>query len=410
LRSGTQWSVTLNGTVKSSTNYSITFLEPNGKYYFTVVPIKGYSVTPQSGYLIVNGSNVGEEINFKEIIYNVTFVELGLPPNTLWSVTLNGTTKSSSNSAITFIGLPAGTYSWSVSTPISGGVGVRYLASSAGGTLSVPSSTSVSVSYYEQFYVTLQSTPGGTVSNSGGWYDANSTLSITATASSGYRFYAWSSSTPLISITNASSPSTMIRIGAPGTITARFIELLQPTITVSPASGSSGTSVSVTGSGFYPNSTVNVYFNGNIVGSATASAAGSFSISFTAPSMPNGTYVVKATDSYGDLAAACFAESTVTVKGSAVTSASTTAYVENGTASVNATSLGISVKIVGASVPNNKQVSVSVSVLNGEPVNVTPTAIRASGFYDVHVSGLTAGIALINITNQYVSAGANAVL
>ncbi|MGC9088330.1 MAG: InlB B-repeat-containing protein, partial [Conexivisphaera sp.] len=156
--------------------------------------------------------------------YTVTFTESGIPSGTSWSVTFNGATKSSTTGTITYTGIPAGNYSWSVSTPIAVGTGVRYVASTSSGSISVPSTTSIAVSYSEQFYVSVQSTSGGTVSTSGGWYGANSTVSITATASAGYRFYRWSSSTSPISIANASSPSTTVKVNGPGTVTAQFIK------------------------------------------------------------------------------------------------------------------------------------------------------------------------------------------
>lgn len=51
-----------------------------------------------------------------EPLYNVTFVENGLPLGTLWSDTLNGTTKSSTSSLITF-SLPNGSYSYIIHLP-----------------------------------------------------------------------------------------------------------------------------------------------------------------------------------------------------------------------------------------------------------------------------------------------------
>ncbi|MGC8773270.1 MAG: InlB B-repeat-containing protein, partial [Conexivisphaera sp.] len=197
--------------------------------------------------------------------------------------------------------------------------------------MSVPSATSQSISYSAQYLVAVRSTVGGNVSASGGWYGAGSTVSITATASAGYRFYRWSSSTSSISIANASSPSTTVKVNGPGTVTAQFIKVLQSTISISPASGAPGTTVTVSGSNFYPNSTVTVYYNGASVGSLTASTTGSFSTSFTVPSLSNGTYTIRVVDSYGDYSAASFTESTVPVQGAATNSTSSTAYVENDT-------------------------------------------------------------------------------
>ena len=64
LPTSTPWAVELNGTLKSSTNSTISFLEPNGTYGFNVQPIAGYSVTPQSGNVIVDNSSTSNSITF----------------------------------------------------------------------------------------------------------------------------------------------------------------------------------------------------------------------------------------------------------------------------------------------------------------------------------------------------------
>jgi hypothetical protein len=55
LPTGTSWTVTLNGTLESSTTATITFEEPNGSYLFTVQPVSGYS-TILEGNITVNGA------------------------------------------------------------------------------------------------------------------------------------------------------------------------------------------------------------------------------------------------------------------------------------------------------------------------------------------------------------------
>ena len=57
------------------------------------------------------------------------------------------------------------------------------------------------------------------------------------------------------------------------------------TISISPTSGPSGTNVTVTGSGFPPNTTVGIIFDGNrFLSDVTATNAGSFTKSVTIPS------------------------------------------------------------------------------------------------------------------------------
>ncbi len=63
LPSGTSWSVTLNGTLQSSTSASMTFSEADGSYVFTVGSIAGYTVGPE-GNVTVSGAPVSVPILF----------------------------------------------------------------------------------------------------------------------------------------------------------------------------------------------------------------------------------------------------------------------------------------------------------------------------------------------------------
>ena len=121
LSSGTTWSVTLNGTTLSSTTNTIIFSMPNGTYSYTVSSVSGYTLSSSSGNITVKGSNYTQSIIFKPVKvtvskYNVTFTETGLSSGTTWSVTLNGTTLSSTTSTIGFTGITNGTFLYTVST------------------------------------------------------------------------------------------------------------------------------------------------------------------------------------------------------------------------------------------------------------------------------------------------------
>jgi len=118
LPTGTSWSVTFNGKTETSTTNIISFTEPNGTYSFSIASINGYSVSPSSGRITVNGANVNQAITFTAVttsLYTITFTESGLPSGASWSITLNGTTKSSTTNTITFKE-PNGTYSYTIST------------------------------------------------------------------------------------------------------------------------------------------------------------------------------------------------------------------------------------------------------------------------------------------------------
>lgn len=76
----------------------------NGTYNYTVNPATGYTANPASGKIVIAGAPVNIGIAFTPTakMYAVTFTESGLPTGTSWSVTFNGTTKSSTSAAIAF--------------------------------------------------------------------------------------------------------------------------------------------------------------------------------------------------------------------------------------------------------------------------------------------------------------------
>ncbi len=132
LASGTSWSVTLSGKTQSSTTGTITFTEVNGTYSYTVANVSGYTVSPLSGSVTVNGKAVAANVTFTPTPkYTVTFTESGLASGTSWSVTLSGKTQSSTTGTITFTEVN-GTYSYTVAnvsgytvSPLSGSVKVN---------------------------------------------------------------------------------------------------------------------------------------------------------------------------------------------------------------------------------------------------------------------------------------------
>ena len=64
---GTSWSVTLNGKTETSTTNTISFVEPNGIYSFSIASINGYSVSQSSGSITVKGTNIIQNITFKSV-------------------------------------------------------------------------------------------------------------------------------------------------------------------------------------------------------------------------------------------------------------------------------------------------------------------------------------------------------
>jgi hypothetical protein len=145
LAAGTSWSVTVNGTVITSTSSTATIREFNGTYTYTISPVAGYSLTTSySGSFQVNGAPVTESLVFKQVVYTVTVTETGLPSGSNWFVLLaNGTKLNSTSSTITF-SEPNGTYSVTVNTTVS-----NYRASSSSVSFTVSGQpVSVTVSFH----------------------------------------------------------------------------------------------------------------------------------------------------------------------------------------------------------------------------------------------------------------------
>ena len=64
LSSGTSWSVTFNGKTSSSTSTTISFSAVNGTYSYTIGAVSGYTSSPSSGSVTVNGASQGVSIAF----------------------------------------------------------------------------------------------------------------------------------------------------------------------------------------------------------------------------------------------------------------------------------------------------------------------------------------------------------
>ncbi|MDA4122492.1 MAG: hypothetical protein OK456_04835 [Thaumarchaeota archaeon] len=113
-------------------------------------------------------------------------------------------------------------YSLPQTFSLSPGERLEAVNATVSGTVSTP--VTIHLPYMHQFFIGVsQNVPnGGTVSASSGWYDAGSTLSVNATASTGYQFEVWngtesgavSSANPSLTLTAGS--------GGPANETAEF--------------------------------------------------------------------------------------------------------------------------------------------------------------------------------------------
>ena len=133
-----------------------------------------------SGNVYVSDSNNNRVEKFSVSTDNtITFTESGLPSGTSWTVTFNGTQQTSTTNTITFT-IDDGTYSWSTSATISGETGTQYVASSASGTMNVPTQTAQSITYTTQYYLTVTSDHGSPSGQN--WYNAGATATFGVTS------------------------------------------------------------------------------------------------------------------------------------------------------------------------------------------------------------------------------------
>jgi hypothetical protein len=118
LPSATSWSVTFNSTLSSSATASIQYTLENGNYTYTVTAVTGYTASPASGSVWVNGAAQSVAITFTAVTpvkttYAVTFTESGLPSGTSWGIVFNGTQKTSTSTTVDFM-IVNGSYSFTV--------------------------------------------------------------------------------------------------------------------------------------------------------------------------------------------------------------------------------------------------------------------------------------------------------
>ena len=113
------WTVTINGIPHSSVTPSILVSLPDGSYVYFITAPAGFLATPDSGSVVVSNASIFTHISFSPVntaTYTITFFETGLPQGASWSVTLGGTTQSSTTNTVAFTE-PNGTYVYVITAP-----------------------------------------------------------------------------------------------------------------------------------------------------------------------------------------------------------------------------------------------------------------------------------------------------
>lgn len=213
----TSWTVTLAGASASSDTTRLAFLALNGTESYTVTPIAGYTATPASGNVVVNGAEVVVPIAFLSPgNYTLTFTESGLTPGIRWDVNSSSFFgRATAPSPIVAV-LEDGTYTWNVVPP----AGWTYTTSSGSPTTIAGADVSINVAFTPVKYpisfsetgllaaaswtVTLNGTPmTGTAGNLIIFEEANGTYSYTIQGPADY-------TAPAGNVTNAGGASQLV--------------------------------------------------------------------------------------------------------------------------------------------------------------------------------------------------------
>ncbi|MGC8505188.1 MAG: hypothetical protein ACP5NK_00550 [Thermoplasmata archaeon] len=115
LKYGQEWGVDFNGLSEKSSTNTISFTSLGGTFSYSVDQIQGYQSSVSSGNLKV-GSNISVNISFFTSSYSIMFNEIGLPLNSIWSVSI-GSQIIEGNSSSLSINVPNGSYQFQVSGP-----------------------------------------------------------------------------------------------------------------------------------------------------------------------------------------------------------------------------------------------------------------------------------------------------
>ncbi|HYK92663.1 MAG TPA: hypothetical protein VEY07_01300, partial [Thermoplasmata archaeon] len=121
----------------------------------------------------------------------VTVSEQGLPSGVTWNISFNAVGASGSNGTLTLNGLNG---SYVVNAPtIYIGPGTRYVSNVTNVTVHVNANSTglVAVGYHAQFLVSVSASTGGSVTPGASWIDSQTSVTLTATPSTGYQFANW---------------------------------------------------------------------------------------------------------------------------------------------------------------------------------------------------------------------------
>jgi hypothetical protein len=333
------------------------------------------------------------------------------------TIKVDGTSYTTDSSGKVQATVSYGSHTVEVVSPYSPSSGTRYVFTQWSGgstsnprTVSVTAATTLTAYMKLQYQLTVAVNPsgGGSVSanpsSSDGYYDSGTSVTLTATASSGYAFDAWTGA-----VTGTSSSDTVTMDG-PKSVTANFFTF---SISVSPASGSTpaGGSISATVTVTYvsgvnsktislsasglPSGASSSFSPTSVTISPTSTTATSTMTITTSTSTPTGTYIITISGSGGGVSKSTSYTLTVTAPaytvnfyiyddaGSSVSSATlvfnSQSYSHGGSTSVTAGSYSLSIGTIPSGYRFKQwETSGGVSVASSTSTSTTAT-VSSSG-------------------------------
>ncbi len=113
LPTGTDWSISVNGSAMSSTSGVLRVALPNGTYSYSVAGVPGYQTNSYAGTVDVTGHSLTIYVNWTRVVYPLSFNESGLPAGTSWGVWVYGAWRYSTIPSIS-LSVPNGTFNYTV--------------------------------------------------------------------------------------------------------------------------------------------------------------------------------------------------------------------------------------------------------------------------------------------------------
>lgn len=178
-----------------------------------------------------------------------------------------------------------------------------------------------------------------------------------------------------------------------------------PEIFMNPGFGPVGTSVSIQGYHFAPDSAIALYYDGVQVQTTPSYVAstpsGSFSTNFTIPSS-SGFNTIEVQDQYGNHTVSLFGVGSASQPGPKLIS-STSSVIVNETAIADfMPTIGVQVVLTGTNLSNGARSDITAELYTMIPPNITGPSLENTQFYDVKVLNVTEGNATISIASTLV--------